>query len=264
MQDYHQLWNPLLWRTPGNCLTWFLTVIFVVWSVSASCLYHVYMYTTRKQGSEFGDVHAGSVFCTGDCYDWWCHEALWQKDYWLNLQKSHRHWNKLSQNSRGLFEFAFIVVWLWYHLVCFWSAQSSKFLKLIQISTVITSFAAPVTNIFTYGIAVDQYCRSYINRTPKPRPQIPIELGLVLVKAKVVGHDICAFVYFHSIVFCLDFHRGEQYLRKRGRKWDENKGRGREPGAMESVPHWSWFSRSHADSGATAATNGWGHLFILY
>lgn len=38
---------------------------------------------------------------------------------------------------------------------------------------------------------------------------------------------------------------------------------------MEPVPHWSWFSRSHADSGATAATNGCGHsqrtfyLFIL-
>lgn len=60
--------------------------------------------------------------------------------------------------------------------------------------------------------------------------------------AKVVGHDVCAFVYFHSIVFCLDFHRGEQYLRKQGRKWDENKGRGREPSVMEPAPHWSWFS----------------------
>lgn len=62
------------------------------------------------------------------------------------------------------------------------------------------------------------------------------KLGLILVKAKVAGHDICAFVYFHSIVVCLDFHRGEQYLRKRGRKRDKNKGRGREPSTMETVP----------------------------
>lgn len=53
------------------------------------------------------------------------------------------------------------------------------------------------------------------------------------------------FVYFHSIVFCLDFHQKERYLRKRGRKWDENKGRGREPSVMEPVPHWSRFSRRH-------------------
>lgn len=34
-----------------------------------------------------------------------------------------------------------------------------------------------------------------------------------MVNAKVVGHDICTFVYFHSIVFCLDFHWNEQYLK---------------------------------------------------
>lgn len=33
-------------------------------------------------------------------------------------------------------------------------------------------------------------------------------------RPKVVGHDICEFVYFHIIVFCLDFHRGKLYLRK--------------------------------------------------
>lgn len=65
--------------------------------------------------------------------------------------------------------------------------------------------------------------------------------------AKVGGHDICALVYFHSIVFCLDFHQGEPYLRKRGRKWDENKGRGREPSVMEPVPHWCSFSQRHVD-----------------
>ncbi len=77
----------------------------------------------------------------------------------------------------------------------------------------------------------------YQNHTPKLRPGVLIKLGMVLVRAKAVEHDICAFVYFHSIVFCLGFHRGEQYLRKRGRKWDENKGRGREPSVMEPVSH---------------------------
>lgn len=75
-------------------------------------------------------------------------------------------------------------------------------------------------------------------------------------KAKVVAHDICVSVYFHSIVFCLDFHQGKLYLRKRGRKWDENKGSGREPSVMEPVPNWSRFNRRHADSGAMAATHG--------
>lgn len=53
------------------------------------------------------------------------------------------------------------------------------------------------------------------------------------VRAKVGGHDICAHVYVHSIVFCLDFHQGERDLRKPGRKRDENKGSGREPSVME-------------------------------
>lgn len=88
---------------------------------------------------------------------------------------------------------------------------------------------------------------SNTNHTPKPCPGILIKLGLVFGKGQGVGHDICAFVYFHSIVFCLDFHQGERYLRKRGRKWDENKGRGREPSVMELVPHWSRFSRTHTD-----------------
>lgn len=33
-------------------------------------------------------------------------------------------------------------------------------------------------------------------------------------RPKVVGDDICELVYFHIIVFCLDFHQGKLYLRK--------------------------------------------------
>lgn len=72
-------------------------------------------------------------------------------------------------------------------------------------------------------------------------------------RPKVVGHDICEFVYFHIIVFCLDFHRGKLYLRKWGRKWNENKGKGKEPGVMEPTANWSRFSRRPRDGGTTAA-----------
>lgn len=72
-------------------------------------------------------------------------------------------------------------------------------------------------------------------------------------RPKVVGHDICEFVYFHIIVFCLDFHRGKLYLRKWGRKWNENKGKGKEPGVMEPTANWSRFSRRRRDGGTTAA-----------
>lgn len=85
------------------------------------------------------------------------------------------------------------------------------------------------------------------NHHQKPHPRVLTECCLVMAGAKVGGHDICALVYFHSIVFCLDFHQGERYLRKRGRNWDENKGRGREPSVMEPVPHWCSFSQRHVD-----------------
>lgn len=81
----------------------------------------------------------------------------------------------------------------------------------------------------------------------KPRSWVLVEVRLRTVRAKVGGHDICALVYVHSIVFCLDFHQGERYLRKRGRKWDENKGRGREPSVMEPAPNWSGFSHRRVD-----------------
>ena len=74
------------------------------------------------------------------------------------------------------------------------------------------------------------------------------------------GHDICKFVYFHSIVFCLDFHWGKLYLRKWGRKLDENKGRGKEASVMEPVANWSRFTRQHGDGGNTAAPRG---LYLL-
>lgn len=51
---------------------------------------------------------------------------------------------------------------------------------------------------------------------------------------------------------------GEQYLRKRGRKRDENKGRGREPGATEPAPNWFGFSHRRVDPGASAAPHGSG------
>ena len=70
-----------------------------------SCLY-IHNQKTRKW---VWWVHAGSMFCTGGCYDT-CYDTLWQKDYWLNLQRSCSDWNKLSQNSWGLVEFAFIVL----------------------------------------------------------------------------------------------------------------------------------------------------------
>lgn len=63
---------------------------------------------------------------------------------------------------------------------------------------------------------------------------------------------------------------GEQYRRKRGRKQDENKGRGREPWCDEAgSSHSSRSGCNHVDSGATATTNGCGrspvssYLFIL-
>lgn len=100
------------------------------------------------------------------------------------------------------------------------------------------SFAVPEPQTsLIHDAPVKIYCRclgKYENYSPNLCPEILVkwESGF---RAKVVGHDVCAFVYFHSIVFCLDFHRGEQYLRKQGRKCDENKGRGREPSVMEPV-----------------------------
>lgn len=64
---------------------------------------------------------------------------------------------------------------------------------------------------------------------------------------------IFEFVYFYIIVFCLDFHWGKLYLRKWGRKWNENKGKGKEPCMMEPAANWSRFSRRHEDGGTTTA-----------
>lgn len=150
-----------------------------------------------------------------------------------------------------------LLIQLIYHLFSFWN---NKLILLILLH----HDHKPDSHMIFHSVHIAVPWASV-----KPCPGFVIKLGLVLVRVKVVGHDICALVYFHSIVFCLDFHQGERYLRKRGRKWDENKGRGREPSVMEPVPHWSRFSRRHADSGATAATHGCGHsqsaihLFIV-
>lgn len=67
-------------------------------------------------------------------------------------------------------------------------------------------------------------------------------------------HNICALVYIHSIVFCLDFHQGERYLRKRGRKWGwkQRKRKGTRCDGAQLI----WVQPRTCGPGASAAPHG--------